>query len=591
MVHQAMITSPISALTTSQRAPWIPKFSLPKDHHPAQWVADMIKLLLAQRRTDPPPQQLYQDPNLDITVEVILAAIKAKKPLLLYGDYDVDGTMSCVQWIWFFEAIGFHHHHLYIPNRSQGYGVHLDVLQNFVKKHDIQVIITMDTGITAKDEGQWCIDHGITFIVTDHHQAQAASVPESSLVVNPKLTDQTAYHYLCGASLSYLIIDRVIRLAQLELPNNFYADCLAISALATVCDVMPLWGGNRRLVQQGLACFQSSTRPVLVALRQRYCKPHEVSVHDLGFRIGPVINAVGRISDATTVVHTFVHDHDPHQLTENLERIEQHNQHRRQLTTAIFNDIQTQIHPNSLIGFYGSTEWHPGVVGIVAGRLAHLTHKPTWVFAINPTTGDCRGSVRSMPTTELADPNFNVVSAMESTAELFESFGGHNAAGGFCFKQAHQSAIATQLNAYAATLHQHHPSLWQPSVPYDCSLNDQHLTLELAQAISHLAPFGHEFAEPIFHLVGVCEKVTYSDDPLTQQPKHSALWLRLLNSTSSASAETASSPRRIMFFGHVITDLKPDDLVECLSYVRCSQFRGKLRLNIIGSTYRHMAHP
>lgn len=550
--------------------------------------------LLAHRPTEPAPAEPYADPRLDITVKLIHEAITSGWPLLLYGDYDVDGTMSCVQWIWFFQAIGFTAYHVYIPDRSQGYGVHLNVLKDLANQHDLKMIITMDTGITAQAEGQWCLDHGVTFIVTDHHQPQVTDVPPTAPIVNPKLTDQTAYHHLCGASLTYVIIHRLITTTgyQKRIEQSFHNDCQAVSALATVCDVMPLRGINRRLVSKGLLCFQNSTRPVLAALKARICPAGQLQVHHLGFRIGPLINAAGRLGDATAVVHTFVNDHNPARLQHQLDKLTAINERRRELSGAILADIEALLtqppHIHSPIGFFGSTKWHPGVVGIAAGQLARRTHKPTWVFAIDPKTRQCRGSVRSMPTTA---SEFNVVSAMTAAQHLFERFGGHSAAGGFCFDEKDASAIATALSTYAADLQQRSPELWQRTIAYDCALSPAHLSLELATALAQLAPFGHHYPEPLFCIAGRCTELTHLRDKLTQQPKHSIL--RLLTKPAKAEQPGASSPPtlRLIFFNQVIADITAGDTVECLCHLRSSEFRQQLELNLIGSTYRHCPSP
>lgn len=556
-------------------------------------MKQLVSRILAHRPTEPAPDVPYEDPRLDVTAGLIHEALTHDWPVLLYGDYDVDGTMSCVQWIWFFQAIGFTSYHVYIPDRSQGYGVHLNVLKDLVHQHNLKMIITMDTGITAQAEGQWCIDHGVTFIVTDHHQPQDPDVPLSAPVVNPKLTDQTAYHHLCGASLTYVIIHRLITTAGYKgLTQSLHHDCQAVSALATVCDVMPLRGINRRLVSKGLVCFQNSTRPILAALRARLCPAGQLQVHHLGFRIGPLINAAGRLGDATAVVHAFVHDHDTAQLQRQLDELVAINNRRRKLSKAILTDIEPLLtqppHLHSPIGFFGSTAWHPGVVGIAAGGLARRTHKPTWVFAIDPKTRQCRGSVRSMPT---STGEFNVVNAMVSAAHLFTKFGGHSAAGGFCFDEKDGPAIATALATYATNLQHQSPELWQRTIAYDCALNPNHLSLELATALAALAPFGHHYPEPLFCLTGRCAELTYLRDKLTEQPKHSILRLLAEPGWPEPPVPSSTSPLRLVFFNQVITDITAGDAVECLCHLRSSEFRQRLELNIIGTTYRRCPPP
>lgn len=574
-----------SAITPLPRTRWTPRF-----HLSSFSPSEVIEGILAHRGTTEAPKEPYQDEQLEAISVAIISALGQQKHILLYGDYDVDGTMSCVQWVWFFEAIGYHHYDVYIPDRDKGYGVHGDVIKGSVREKSTAVIITMDTGITAKEEAQWCAENGVLFIVTDHHEVREDCRPESTLILNPRLTEQTEYHNLCGAGVTYLLIDDVIKRGGYQLPGNFFGDCLAVAALATVCDVMPLWGGNRQLVKNGLTCFGMSTRPVLKMLREKYSSSSP-EARDFGFRIGPLINSAGRLSRADLVVETFRHDHSPEVLETYMAELEELSAERKQLSEKVFSDIDARISSRAShvpMLFFGDENWHPGVVGIVAGRLAERYHKPTWIFAIHKETGLCRGSVRSMPSA-----SFHVVKAMESVGDLMEKFGGHGAAGGFSFPRAHLPEIQDRLMAYATDMQKTHGEMWVARWGYECTLPLENVSLELAEAIGQLKPFGHEFNEPLFRVGGVCSRVDILNDKKSGEPKHTVFYLRNLESDKSNTPSAKSSPSpggqlgmRVVFFGRVDNQIEPEDVMECLLYLRYSQFRGQWKVDLIGKEYR-----
>ena len=231
--------------------------------------------------------------------------------------------------------------------------------------------------------------------------------------------------------------------------------------------------------------------------------------------------------------------------------------------------------------FFGDESWHPGVVGIVAGRLAERYHKPTWIFAIHKKTGLCSGSVRSMPSA-----GFHVVKAMESIADLMEKFGGHGAAGGFSFSSTHLPEIQARLMAYATALQKTHGEMWIARLVYECTLPMESLSLDLAEAISQLKPFGHEFSEPLFRVEGVCSRKDILNDKKSGEPKHTVFHLRQLESDKSDTSETQPG-MRVVFFGKVDHQIELEDTMECLLYLRYSQFRGEWKVDLIGKEYRH----
>ncbi|MCY4380915.1 MAG: DHHA1 domain-containing protein [Proteobacteria bacterium] len=569
-----------STETSMDNIHWQPRFSA-TDLDQNKIIAE----IMSHRDQRPPPTENYSDPVVTHICEALRHAIHQKKRILLYGDYDVDGTMSCVLWIWFFQAIQFDHYDFYIPRREKGYGVHLDVIQDYVRTASCQVVITMDTGVTAGAVANWCHQNQVLFIVTDHHEVQPDKLPKSGLVINPKLSHNRDYDNLCGAGITYLVIDALIRHSHFMLPATFYKDALTITALATVCDVMPLSGGNRRLVQNGLTFFAESTRPILLALRERFCRGAP-EVTDFSFRIGPLINAAGRLADATLVVKGFTQDQHPQSLEHNIQELIAINHQRKNLSTRILHEAELilQESPHLLeypLLFLGHENWHPGVLGIVAGRLAEMYHKPTWLFSLNKDKQEWIGSARSMPQKPDNNKSFDLLDAMVSAEELFHRFGGHKSAGGFAFPEHHRDKIFHQLLTYSNNIYHQYAELWQVVTSYDCELSSPQISDSLAKAIAQLQPFGHGYEEPVFLIRGHLARCDYYHNKNTGKPGHTALFLHI--SSDSQSPNTFDNPKKVIFFNQLIqpTDAK-EHQVKCLVHMRWSLFRSKWRMELIG---------
>jgi single-stranded-DNA-specific exonuclease len=237
----------------------------------------------------------YGDHGLHAVLDAISAAVEQNKRIALYADYDVDGTMSCVAWIWFLQAIGYSNFVHYIPCRfKEGYGVNLDEIKHLVESEQADVVITMDTGITANAEAQWCRERGVTFICTDHHKIQPEKMPDC-LILNPKTHPEHVYQELCGCGITFVLLRKLAQhLPTRKIPETVWTDILALTGMATICDVVPLNGVNHKLAKYGVDALMRSRRPVLVKLRAA-ASVDATDEKDVGFRLGPRINAVGRL--------------------------------------------------------------------------------------------------------------------------------------------------------------------------------------------------------------------------------------------------------------------------------------------------------
>ncbi len=519
----------------------------------------VIDLLFAARNFAEIPALNYGDHGLAHAERVITEAIRANRRIALYADYDVDGTMSCVSWIWFLEALGYRNFIHYIPCRfSEGYGLNLNAVKYLIHEKGAEVIITMDTGITANQEAAYCASVGVDFICTDHHKIQPEKMPQC-VILNPKQHPDPDYQELCGAGITFVLLRRLSQ--TLVIDPEVWTDILALVGMATICDVVPLNPVNHKLAKMGVKALIRSKRPVLVKLRQA-TTGMELDEVDVGFRLGPRINAVGRLEHADAIIEAFTGT-DPEPLIAFMESC---NEERKRIQKSIVDQatLAAQDFASAPILFLGG-DWHHGVVGIAASKLAEKFWRPVWLYSNSQDR--CRGSARSIP-------GFDVTNAMSSAAGLFEKFGGHAAAGGFSFMQEHSEELRNALTNYALVLREASPDLWLSKISYDFTLPLELLSLELVDALDGLRPFGHGFAEPLFKLIAPIEAVQSYPDKETGLPKHTALTIG-----------KAGRSHKVMFFNEVLS-VKKGQTIEILATIGKNIFRGRRSISVIGKDWR-----
>ena len=246
----------------------------------------------------------YGDHGLNDVMSTISDAISKNKRIALYADYDVDGTMSCVSWIWFFKAIGYDNFLHYIPCRfEEGYGLNLGAVKYLINDQKAELIITMDTGITANEEAAYCREQGVDFVCTDHHKVQKEKMPDC-VILNPKLHPDEQYQELCGCGITFVLLRQLGK--TFPVTSKIWNDILALVGMATICDVVPLNGVNHKLANLGVQALFRSERPVLTEILKACSIGDHIDEKDVGFRIGPRINAVGRLKHADLVIQAFI---------------------------------------------------------------------------------------------------------------------------------------------------------------------------------------------------------------------------------------------------------------------------------------------
>lgn len=506
----------------------------------------------------------YGDHGLSAAFAHIEKALREGKRIALYADYDVDGTMSCVSWIWFLESIGYKNYVHYIPDRfKEGYGVNLKAVQHLVNNEGADLIITMDTGITANREASWCKEHGVVFICTDHHKVQAELMPDCT-ILNPKFHPDPMYQELCGCGITFVLLRKLGKV--FDPPPELWVDLLAITSMATICDVVPLNGVNHKLVQQGIKALLSSRRTVL----QRLLHAATISTNafderDVGFRLGPRINAVGRLDHADKIVSAFI-GNDTGPLIKFMEICNEKRKSLQQDIVAQATAMAEQYCEDSVL-FLGHKDWHQGVVGIAASKIAESFWKPTWLFCKG--NNGCKGSARSIP-------GFDVTDAMAANAKLFSKFGGHQAAGGYAFDQSNETQLRVALNKHAAARRASNHKLWLSSIQYDCQLPLKLATPTLSDRLSPLRPFGHGFEEPVFRIDAMVEDIQFYRDKQTGEPRHTAVLI----------ANAKGQPQKITFFNEVYKDLCPSQTASFLVTASKQVWRNRVSLRLTGMDWQ-----
>ncbi|MEO8596347.1 MAG: single-stranded-DNA-specific exonuclease RecJ [Candidatus Solibacter sp.] len=455
--------------------------------------------------------------DMPVAVERIARAIRQGERILIYGDYDVDGTASVVLLTKAFEmAGGLVNYH--VPHRlKDGYGMRPEVVEE-VAAQGVKLIVSVDTGIRAAEVVKRANELGIDVIVTDHHLPEA-ELPPALAVLNPNRPDcPYPEKNLCGAGVAFKLIQAL--LPHLEWPadkvRRVSESFLKLAAIATVADVVPLTGENRVLVAQGLRGLDKVRNPGLRALLDvAGFTPGTAppNARQVAFQLAPRINAAGRMDTAKAVVEMFLTS-DAERARELAKVLHDQNTERQQVELEVRETCEqiAVAEADCALVYYGA-KWHRGVLGIVASRLVERCHRPVFVLGRNQEDGLASGSGRSIPA-------FHLLDALESMAELFVRFGGHAHAAGVTMEVANVEEFRKRFNAYAAK----HLCAddFRRRVEIDAVLELREISEATVDELFALAPFGHGNEQPLFASLGV----EVAAPPLVMKEKHLRLTVR-----------------------------------------------------------------
>jgi single-stranded-DNA-specific exonuclease len=466
----------------------------------------------------------YEMLGMTAAVARLEAAIEGKEDILIYGDYDVDGTTAIVILKTAIELLGgaadFH-----VPHRIRdGYGMKDDVIEEAAAA-GVKLIISVDTGIRAFAAAETARRLGLDLIVTDHHLPGPEGVPHAYAVLNP---NQYGCSYptkaLCGAGVAFKLAQALLEKSGRE---RLLPSFLKIAAIGTIADIVPLAGENRIFAKLGLAGLRQPVNAGLKALFEvaKLNGKRPISASDIGFRIGPRINAAGRMDVARSVIELFG-TKDAAQAREIAGRLDQLNYERQEAERLVLAAIIERMEAESAlradyVTVVEGEGWHRGVVGIAASRVVERYGRPALV--ISTENGEAHGSGRSIR-------GFHLLDAVESCAELFTKFGGHAHACGFSLPADRVAELRRRLDVYARE--RLTEADFEPTLDIHAELPLQHVTDDLFQGLQQLEPFGIGNPEPVF----VAQGVTLTSPPRIIQEKHVSLKI----------ASTESRPWRAM---------------------------------------------
>jgi single-stranded-DNA-specific exonuclease len=466
------------------------------------------RYLSSSLRNDLPSPFVMAD--MEQAVQRIVAAIKNREQIAIWGDYDVDGTTGAAVLVSFLREIGAEPIY-YVPHRiEEGYGLNAEGLRS-LRERGVDLVVTVDCGISNAPEVAAAVGMGLSMVVVDHHQPPE-ELPPAHAVINPHRKDCAFPEKgLCAAGLAfYLVIGLRARLrddgwftGRAEPDVRRYLD---IVTLGTIADMVPLRGVNRTLVRRGLVELSASTRPGVVALKQIASIPlGEVSAGQVGFRLGPRINAAGRVDYGIKVVELLTTSSQDIAV-KIAQELDAHNTERRAIEAAVLEAAMSQAADrmardarHSLV--LAGEGWHPGVLGIVASRIVEKYYRPTIVIGLSGNLG--KGSARSIR-------GFHMVEGFRRCAGHLEKFGGHEYAGGL-------SILADKLEAFVEAFEDCCRQTLRdedllPMLELDAALNFAEIGMPLARELDVLKPFGVGNPEPLFTTAGVeiCERRVFS---------------------------------------------------------------------------------
>jgi single-stranded-DNA-specific exonuclease len=457
-------------------------------------------------------------PNMAVAVERLFQARQRDEPLVVFGDYDVDGVTSTALLLEVLRTLGWKAHY-YLPHRmDEGYGLSQDGVENCLRKFPVPLLLAVDCGSTAVASIAWLRQRGVDVIVLDHHQLSSPP-PAATALVNPHLAlpstpppsasalppppssshdtssgnpcnpfnSRNLFTELCSAGLAFKLAHALLKRGRaVALPGAAEFDLrplLDLVALATIADIVPLTGENRVLVSAGLERLNTTQRPGLVALKRVAQSPVPLGTYEVGFQLAPRLNAAGRLETAEEALRLLLARDLPEALPL-AQNLDAHNRERQKIERAITDEVlgtvRVRFNPQTdFVIVEGDMSWHIGVVGIVAARVLQQFYRPTIVLGRDGA--EFRGSGRSIP-------GFDLAAALRECSDLLIRAGGHAMAAGLSLSPANLDAFRARLNQLARRALK--PDQLQPPLRLDAEICLGDLTLECLATLDQLRPTG-----------------------------------------------------------------------------------------------------
>lgn len=469
-------------------------------------------------------------------------AVDRNERVVLYGDYDVDGVASLAILSRFLGAHGLQVR-TFLPSRADdGYGLGIAALERCQAEHNPSLLVAVDCGTTSVEEVDWLGGRGIDTIILDHHEPKRR-MPAAEVIVNPKTGG--SMHHLCSAGVVFKVCHAMLR--QRRDTGVDLRDYLDLVALATVADIVPLIEENRTIVRHGLAAMPRSKWVGLRALMAVAGVGGTVRSGDLGFRIGPRINAAGRLGPAARALRLLSTD-DPAEATRIASELDARNRERQTVERRVAAEAEAWVEANFDPGrgvtiVVGNRGWHTGVIGVVASRLMRKYHRPSFVIGFD-RNGEGKGSGRSIEGMPLVD-------LLQHCEEHLVKFGGHGMAAGISINESALVEFREAFERAAAALVE--GDMLVPRLRLDSELDPAAVDDAVMGAQEMLEPFGAANRQPVYHFRGVAP----AGEPRVMKERH----LRL-------DLATGRRRTRAVFFNAPVDDLPrpPWDLAYTLEW-------------------------
>lgn len=423
------------------------------------------------------PETLNQ---IEKAKERIFTAMENEEKVMVYGDYDADGVTSTALLMTAFMELGVRADY-YIPNRfEEGYGLNEAAIRSF-HESGYKVIVTVDNGIANVHEAEIAKALGIDLIITDHHEVQE-KLPDAYAIIHPKLSDEYGFKELAGVGVAFQFAHYLLEYYPTEL--------LDFVAIGTVADLVPLQGENRVLTYYGIQALATTMHIGLEALKDSAGISDVITEQDIAFKLGPRINAVGRLQNAMLAVELLLTD-DEEVAKEIAAEIEALNTERQQIVTQIVKEAESRVNGTDDVIILYDENWHEGVLGVVASRLVRTFDRPVILLCHKTGTNELKGSARSIPP-------FNLFENGMAIHHLFTSFGGHSQAAGLTFPFENLTEIKASLNEQIRTQLSKDEMKQEIVITKEVTLEE--MTEKLVDQMNDFAPFGMGNREPVFLL-------------------------------------------------------------------------------------------
>ncbi|MBE6987380.1 MAG: single-stranded-DNA-specific exonuclease RecJ [Ruminococcaceae bacterium] len=428
-------------------------------------------------------------PDMDKAVCEIEDALANNKKIAVYGDYDVDGVTATCAIVKYLESQNARYEY-YIPDRiSEGYGLNMQAIDT-LRNNGVDLLVTVDSGITAIEETAYARSLGMHVVITDHHECKE-ELPDAEAVVNPRRLDSNyPFKELAGVGVAFKLLCALERDNKtIEEMMMLYGDIVAIG---TIADVMPLVSENRAIVANGLKLLEKTKNKGLYALMKKlniYGKT--ITASNVSFMMAPRINAAGRLGGAATSARMLLTD-DEREAAELADLLCDMNAQRQEAENDIYKEITARMESefdkenDKAIVLWGE-DWHNGVIGIVASRLAEKYSAPTVLISLDNESG--KGSGRSIK-------GFNLYQALEKNSEFLEKYGGHEMAVGLTIAKDKLYEFRRALNEYCIQVINEEDIV--PTIIVDCEITPEMLSMSQVKSLETLEPFGMENPQPIF---------------------------------------------------------------------------------------------